>query len=342
MRVVELDADRHLVIANRSPDEVGAGQVRVAVSYCGICGSDLHMRSQPEVVPAGGVLGHEFAGRIAETGLGVDEWRPGDLVAIVPYDSCGACDPCRVGQENQCVTWGVSRGAGIHGVHLQGGFAESVVTNTSRLRPLPEGTDERHAAMMEPLAVACRAVARASIDPGDAALVIGGGPIGLLVALVLRERGHESLALLDRNPARARTAAGLGLTAITEATAPSVRAALGGRQPDVVFDCSGSPAATHFATDVLRIQGLLVLVGLALEPVRIEPDIVVIREIDIRGSAGAARADFDASLDLIGRGALPLDAMISGVVPLAETESAFDALTDPATTHVKILVQPTR
>lgn len=342
MRVVELDPRRHLVVSDRDDEIVRAGHVRVAVSYCGICGSDLHMRGQPNVVPAGGVLGHEFAGRIAEVGSDVDGWLPGDLVAVVPYDSCGTCDPCQNGQHNQCVTWGVSRGAGIHGVHLQGGFAEAVATNTDRLRRLPEGTDERHAALMEPLAVACRAVARSSADPDDAVLVIGGGPIGLLVALVMRERGIANLALLDRNPARTRTAANLGLAALTESTERAVRSALGDRQPDVVFDCSGSPAATHFATDVLRIQGLLLLVGLALEPVRLEPDIVVIREIDVRGSAGAARADFDAAIDLIVRGALPFDDLITGVVPLAGTESAFDALADPATNHVKILVQPTQ
>jgi (R,R)-butanediol dehydrogenase/meso-butanediol dehydrogenase/diacetyl reductase len=340
MRVVELDEKRRLVVAERLIASPIANQVRIDISFCGICGSDLHMRGQPNVIGAGGVLGHEFSGRISEIGSDVRDWTVGDPVVVMPYDYCGKCRYCVSGNENQCLVTGVL-GTNIHGVHLQGGFAESLITDSHRLHRIPPGVDEKHAALVEPLAVASRAAARAACDDFSCVLVIGGGPIGLFVALVLRAQGRDRLALMDRNPARAEIAAQLGLKSLSgETTAEQVGDSLGGEAPSVVVDCSGSPAATKFATEIVRPQGRVVLVGQALQPIQLDPDTLIIREIELVGSAGAGKRDVEMALGLITSGDLPFDDMITGVVSLADTEDAFDALSDPRTTHVKVLVQP--
>jgi (R,R)-butanediol dehydrogenase/meso-butanediol dehydrogenase/diacetyl reductase len=163
---------------------------------------------------------------------------------------------------------------------------------------------------------------------------LGAGPIGLLTALVLRHRGVRRVAVCSRNPARARRAAALGLDTV------SLDDVASSESPACVFDCAGTPAAAQLAVQVLRPLGRLLLVGLSLTPLDLAAPPIVIKELEIRGVIAYGRAQFQAAIDMLAAGAIPVDELITQVVPLAEAEAAFQALTAPGSEKVKILLAP--
>ena len=213
MRAVKVAEDRRLVAVECPAPEPGPGQVLVEVSYCGICGSDLHFREVPELFPAGTVPGHEFSGRIIAVGDRVHGWSAGDRVCVLPFGQCGECAVCRAGNEQVC-PHAVSNGVGL-GTGRPGAYAGQVVVDERMLFSLPDSVDDRAGTLVEPLAVAIRAVDQARVVLDEPVLVLGAGPIGLLTALVLRHRGVRRTVVCSRNPARAQRAAALGLDTVS-------------------------------------------------------------------------------------------------------------------------------
>jgi (R,R)-butanediol dehydrogenase/meso-butanediol dehydrogenase/diacetyl reductase len=276
VHAVKVGEDRRLVAVECPAPEPGPGQALVEVAYCGICGSDLHFRDVPELFPAGTVPGHEFSGRILRVGDGVRGWRAGDRVCVLPFAQCGECASCVAGDEQVC-PHAVSDGVGL-GTGRPGAYAGQVVVDERMLFSLPDSVDDRAGTLVEPLAVAIRAVDLADVKPDEPVLVLGAGPIGLLTALVLGHRGVERVAVCSRNPARGRRAAALGLSTISieevhsmaEGTGAAGSGAgaegPGGGSPACVFECAGTSAAAGLAVQVLHPLGRLLLVGLALEP----------------------------------------------------------------------------
>src|SRR6516165_1027023 len=305
--------DRRLVVVECPAPQPGPGQALVEVSYCGICGSDLHFREVPELFPAGTVPGHEFSGRIVSVGDGVVGWSPGDRVCVLPFGQCGECATCRAGNEQVCphaVTSGVGLGTG-----RPGGYADLVVVDERMLFSLPESVDDRAGTLVEPLAVAIRAVDLAGVDLDDPVLVLGAGPIGLLTALVLRHRGARRAVVCSRNPARAQRAAALGFDTVSidevALTPPAY-------SPARVFDCAGTPASAQLAVRTLRPLGRLLLVGLSLAPLDLAAPPIVIKELEIQGVIVYRRAQFQAAIDMLAAGVIPVGELITEVVPLAD------------------------
>jgi (R,R)-butanediol dehydrogenase/meso-butanediol dehydrogenase/diacetyl reductase len=331
VRAVRVDEDRRLVAVECPAPEPGPGQALVEVAYCGICGSDLHFRDVPELFPAGTVPGHEFSGRIVSVGDGVRGWRTGDRVCVLPFGQCGECAICRSGNEQVC-PHAVSDGVGL-GSGRPGAYAGQVVVDERMLFGLPDSVDDRAGTLVEPLAVAIRAVDLGGVTADEPVLVVGAGPIGLLTALVLRDRGIRRAVVCSRNPARAQRAAALGLRTISIEEVP-------GASPTCVFECAGTPAAAQLAVQLLRPLGRLLLVGLSLEPLDLAAAPIVINELEIRGVIAYQRAQFQAAIDMLAAGAIPVDELISEIVPLAEAESAFQSLTARGTDKVKILLAP--
>ena len=171
----------------------------------------------PALFPEGTVPGHEVAGRIVEVGDGVTGWAPGDRVCVLPFAQCGECAFCLGGTSRSALTR--LRTASGLGTGRAGGYAEQMIVDESMLFALPDAVSDRAGTLVEPLAVAIRAVAKAELRADEPVAVIGAGPVGLLTALVLRERGFERLAIVSRNPARADRAAALGLTAVSASDA---------------------------------------------------------------------------------------------------------------------------
>jgi (R,R)-butanediol dehydrogenase/meso-butanediol dehydrogenase/diacetyl reductase len=313
----------------------------VEVAYCGICGSDLHFREVPELFPAGTVPGHEFSGRIVGVGEEVDGWSEGDRVCVLPFAQCGECASCQAGEEQVC-PHAVSDGVGL-GTGRPGAYAGQVVVDARMLFSLPDSVDDRAGTLVEPLAVAIRAVDLADVGPDEPVLVLGAGPIGLLTALVLRHRGVERVAVCSRNPARGRHAAALGLSTISIEEVHSMAGGggePGGERPACVFECAGTPAAAQLGVEVLRPLGRLLLVGLSLAPLDLAAPPIVLKELSIRGVIAYRRAQFQAAIDMVAAGAIPVDDLITEVVPLADAEAAFQSLTARGNDKVKILLAP--
>jgi (R,R)-butanediol dehydrogenase / meso-butanediol dehydrogenase / diacetyl reductase len=331
MQAVKVGEDRRLVAVDCPAPEPGPGQALVEVAYCGICGSDLHFRDVPELFPAGTVPGHEFSGRIVAVGDGVDGWSAGERVCVLPFGQCGECATCRAGNEQVC-PHAVSDGVGL-GTGRPGAYAGLVVVDERMLFSLPDSVDDRAGTLVEPLAVAIRAVDLAEVTADETVLVLGAGPIGLLTALVLAHRGVERAAVCSRNPARSERAAALGLSTISIEEVPD-------SSPACVFECAGTPAATQLGVQALRPLGRLLLVGLALAPLDLAAPPIVLKELSIRGVIAYQRAQFQAAIDMLAAGAIPVDELITEVVPLAEAEEAFRSLTARGTDKLKILIDP--
>jgi (R,R)-butanediol dehydrogenase / meso-butanediol dehydrogenase / diacetyl reductase len=335
VRAVKVAEDRRLVAVQCPAPEPGPEQVLVEVSYCGICGSDLHFRDVPELFPAGTVPGHEFSGRVIAVGDRVRGWSAGDRVCVLPFGQCGECAVCRAGNEQVC-PHAVSNGVGL-GTGRPGAYAGQVVVDQRMLFSLPDAVDDRAGTLVEPLAVAIRAVDQASVLLDEPVLVLGAGPIGLLTALVLRHRGVRRTVVCSRNPARAQRAAALGLDTVSIDKVALTRPA---DSPVCVFDCAGTPASAQLAVQVLRPLGRLLLVGLSLTPLDLAAPTIVIKELTIQGVIAYRRAQFQAAIDMLAAGTIPVGELITEIVPLVEAEAAFQALTARGSEKLKILLAP--
>jgi threonine dehydrogenase-like Zn-dependent dehydrogenase len=338
VRSVKLADDRTLVVVEGPAPEPGANQVLLNVAYCGICGSDLHFRDVPELFRPGTVPGHEVSASIAALGDGVTGWSVGDRVSVLPFAQCGECELCRSGNEQVC-PHAVPNGVGL-GTGRPGGYAEQMIADERMLFALPDAVDDRAGAFVEPLAVAVRAVEKAGLTPEEPVVVLGGGPIGLLTGLVLRDRGYDRSVLVSRNRARAEWAERLGIPTLPLANADSAVPRLVGGAPACVFECAGTPSAAQLGLELVRPLGQVILVGIAMEPLNLAAPPLVLKEAEIRGALTYRRSDFTEAIDLLARGRIPTDELVTAVAPLEQTEAMFQALTAPGNTHVKVLLEP--
>lgn len=329
-RAIAVTEDRTLAVVDREVPDPGPGQVVVDVAYCGICGSDFHVRDSPQF-PAGAVPGHEFTGRIGALGAGVDGWSVGDRVAVLPFGQCGECEICRAGQEQVC-PHALPNAIGLAPTR-PGAYAERVLVDAPMLFAVPDALSDEAAALVEPLAVAVHAVAKGAPAPGAPVAVIGAGPIGLLTALVLRAYGHDELVVVSRNPARAAVAEGLGL----RTAAPDDELGL---RPAVVFECAGPAPAAALALSLVPPLGRVVLVGFAFEPLALPGPEIVIKEAEIVGAVIYRRRDFAEAIELLVSGRVPSAGVVSEVVDLARAEEMFGALRSPGNALVKVLLKP--
>jgi (R,R)-butanediol dehydrogenase/meso-butanediol dehydrogenase/diacetyl reductase len=212
MRAVAITGERRAEVVDIGRPVPGPGEVLLDVSFCGICGSDLHMLAMPAgMFPAGHVLGHEFTGVVAGLGSAAGQWRVGDRVAVLPIADCGECYACRAGHPNLCEQ-GIDHGPGIG---RPGGYAESVTVPTAMLHRLPDSVSDADGALIEPLAVALRAVKLSQATPGEPVCVLGAGPIGVLALAALRARGFSRVAVVEPVAGRRAAAARLGVPAGT-------------------------------------------------------------------------------------------------------------------------------
>ncbi|GIF41835.1 zinc-dependent alcohol dehydrogenase [Actinoplanes xinjiangensis] len=312
----------------------GPGELQIAVAYCGLCGTDLHIvhGDMDARVRTPLVFGHEASGTVAAVGAGVQGWTAGDPLTVMPLIWDGTCSACLAGHQHIC------QNLVFVGIDSPGALQQRWNVPASIAVPLPGDLDLRTAALVEPAAVAVHDVRRSGLHVGDHAVVLGGGPIGLLIACVAREAGaHVMVAEIDGS--RRALVAALGFEvrdpAATDLTA-EVTSWTGGVGADVVFEVSGAAAAARATTALARVRGTIVVVAIHTAAREIDLQRVFWRELRLLGARVYQRSDFERAIELLRRGVVPAPTLISGVVPLSETATAVEDLS--AGRAMKILV----
>lgn len=313
------------------------GQVQIRVAYCGICGTDLHILhgDMDHRVRAPQAIGHEMSGTVEAVGDGVVSVRPGDAVTVMPLDWCGDCPACRSGHQHIC------HRLAFVGIETTGAMQELWTVPESIVVPLPSEVSLKHAALVEPLAVASHDVRRSRLAEGETALIIGGGPIGQLIALVAAQAGAH-VVLSEPNADRRAFAARHGATVVdpvNEDLAARVQELTADAGADVVFEVAGVAATALEATAHARTRGRVVMVAIHPRPVPIDLHRVFWRELELLGARVYEREDFEHAIALIARGAIPADELITATVPLDRTAEAFESLTRAESMKVLIDVQ---
>lgn len=313
-----------------APDEV-----RVAIAYGGICGSDMHYYHRGAVgdfaVREPMTLGHEISGVVTEIGADVTGIAPGMKAALDPSRPCLVCDYCCAGRMNLCVDMFFLGSAGRF-PHVQGGFAEQLVLRRDQVIPVPDDADLLRLSVAEPLSVGLHAVERAGSLVGKRVLVTGSGPIGLLVARCALLAGALEVVCTDVEDAAltvARERIGVS-RAINVATAPEALAAYESAAGhfDVAFEASGAPSALLSLFDVVRRGGRIVQVGMLPPGTAAVPvNRLQAREIEFVG-AFRANGEFRLAVELIVSGRIDVSPILSGTYALGEAVDAFERAGD--------------
>ncbi len=296
----------------------GPSEVRLDVAYCGVCGTDLHIAhgAMDARVHPPQVIGHEMSGTIAEVGADVAGFNVGDAVVVRPLDT-------RDGTAADRGFSHIGKNLKFLGIDAPGALQASWTVPAFTLHRLPTSVDLRLGALAEPLAVACHDVRRGEVAAGETAVVIGGGPIGLLIALVARAREARVL-VVEPDAGRRALAEELGLAAF--APTDDIATAIGEAGAEVVFEVSGSEAGILAATKHASIRGRVVVVAIFPEPKPVALFDLFWKELEVRGARVYEPEDFEAAIELIAGGSLPLDRVITGVEPLERVPALFDEL----------------
>lgn len=326
----------------------GSGQVLAKVLACGICGSDLHLlvhgeesrRLSEELAddaPVDGprpnmfvpdhdmVMGHEYCCEVVDVGPNVNNLKVGDTIVSFP------------------ITFDEQ---GVHGVGFSnkypGGYSEMLVANEMMAIKVPNGLSHELAALTEPLAVGVHAVAKSGIAPGDAALIIGLGPVGLACIAELKMRGIGPIIGADFSPKRRALAELLGADVVVDPRETPAIAAwrkVDGKKPLVIFEAVGVPGMIEQTMRMAPKDARVLVVGACMQQDTFHPMLGIQKELSIQFALGYTPLEFDSALRAIAEGKVDLAPLITGRVPIDGVPQAFTDLGDPET-HAKILVTP--
>ena len=353
MKALRFHAKEDLRIEEvRSPETIGADQLVVKPSYCGICGTDLHeYAAGPLIVPTAPhvftgaklpqILGHEFAGEVVEVGHAVTHVKPGDRVSIQPQVFPQDDYYARRGLghlSDRNATIGLSWG--------WGGMGEYALVNGYNAYGLPEDVNDLQGAMIEPAAVAVYAVDRGQVRPGSTVLVAGGGPIGVLTAMAAQLAGASQVVVSEPNAARraAIDALDLGLRCLDPGSGDIAEALRrdteDGVGVDVAFECVGNERAFETCVKAVRRRGVVVQVGLHLGTATVEPTLWALKDISIEGVVCYPVTIWPRIIGLIRSGRFPIQRLVSKRVSLARAvEDGFKPLLDRQNSAIKIVVE---
>lgn len=308
MKAISCDAPGQLRLVDIATPALQPGWVRIGIRHIGICGTDYHIfEGSHPFLDYPRVMGHELSGVVLDPNS--SSFAKDDPVVVNPYLNCGACPPCRDGKPNCCETLKVI------GVHSDGGMAEEIVIPAQNLYPAT-GLSLRDAAMVEFLAIGAHAVRRSAIKPGDRALVVGGGPIGLGVAFFAKIAGGD-VTVIDAAPDKidATRALGFRTFGISELEGDGFKAVKRSGF-DSVFDATGAIKAMNASLFHVRSGGNYTLVGV-IKGDLVWPDAEVHRrELTIRASRNATKEDFDHVMESIRTGKIPTDRLATHATSL--------------------------
>ena len=333
MKAVQYLGPENVSFAQVPAPEPPPGFCRVKVAYAGICGGDLnifagtHPRAKAPLIP-----GHEFSGVLDHD---VKDLKKGTPVAVFPLISCGDCTPCRTGNSHVCNT------LKLIGIDVDGGMGEYVIVPEDTLVPLPAGIDLKVGALIEPIAVAVHNIRETGYRPGDNALVIGAGPIGLCIALVLKHFGAQGIVVSESDEARLALAKDMGFETINPLKEDLIAFSLaktGGDGFDRVYDCAGVAAVAEVLFDLVRVKGEVIIVACYKKPTEFNFFKGHAKEISISFTRVYRRDCYPIAANLAG-----IDPnfakMISHCCKPEEAKEAFDLARTPGSGAVKILFE---
>jgi threonine dehydrogenase-like Zn-dependent dehydrogenase len=339
-RFAMLEAAKQFSVDRGSIPVPGEGEARVRVRDCGVCGSDLKMWAgthaflQPPLL-----IGHEIYGTVEELGGSANGLELGMPVVVFPPVGCGACYHCRSGRQQLCAEMR------FFGGQLPGGLAEHVVIPEANLIVVSERVPDHQRVLIEPLGVGVHAVSRAAIEPGETAVVLGGGAIGLFTALVARARGATRVLVGEPFPARRSRAETLGLETfdpVSEPVAEAVARRIRPEGADVVFECVGSEETINACLAATRKGGRAVVVGNAPATVAIDGLALQRGDRSLVGVLMYDHADLLDGMELLAAGllgALSEDALVQPF-SLDDVGAAFTAAKDGTLGAVRAVVRP--
>jgi (R,R)-butanediol dehydrogenase/meso-butanediol dehydrogenase/diacetyl reductase len=343
----------------------GPRQVRIKVAYCGICGSDLHeYLAGPVLIPQVGekhphtgmgipvTLGHEMSGTIIEVGTSVTEFKVGQNCTVNPSvdDRHHGMDPCRScleGKPNLCKRWA------CYGLSAEGGgLSDEIVVHSASIVPIPDGVSLKVAALTEPLAVAAHMVSISGFKANDNVLVLGAGPIGLAILLLLKAQNARKVFVSEMSESKAAMARQFHADMVIDPSKGNSEVAGGDvvvdciqKQTedgvDVAFDTVGIQATLDTAIAATRPGGTIFNVAIHEKALLLNPNLLTLTEKKYTGGLCYTAEDFRYVLDTLASGKIAAEALITAVVPLTQAvEGAFEELVRNRDNHIKILVQP--
>lgn len=317
--------------------EVGEGQIKIKIKNIGVCGSDIHVyHGQHPYTSYPVVQGHEISAEVIEVGKGVEGIEPGDRVTIQPQVVCGKCFPCQNGMYHVCEELKVM------GFQTTGMASDYFVVDADKATILPESLSYEEGAMVEPLAVAVHAVRRVPSVEGLNVLVIGGGPIGNLVAQTAKAFGAANIVVSELSETRLKMAEQCGLDTINskrEDLVEGIGRHFGERKADVIFECVGSSFTVAQSIEVARKGSTVVIVGVVPDLTKVNMGFVQDHELTVLGSAMYQAVDFDRAVDLINAGKVDLKSLITNRVRFEDYAEAYSIIDNEKDRVMKVLIE---
>jgi len=319
----------------------GPGQLKIKVTLAGICGTDLkeyatgpHMVS-PDRVPL--VIGHEFAGKVAAVGKGVNDFRVGDRVSGVGYYYCGECYCCKKGLYNLCINQGFT------GLSTDGCMAEYFVAPAYACYKLPDSVSDEFGALVEPLAVSFHAIRQGRVSPGDTVAIVGDGAIGLGALLCARAAGASKVYMVAKHRGRGRLAEKLGATAVIYLDEGDPVQKLmdmkGGIGVNAAIECVGYPDTPQLALNLTQRAGIAVITGVFEKPGTIDFSTILFTERMLVGSSIYIH-EGKTVIDLLADKRIDPGPLITSVVPLEDAAAqGFERLLNNKEANIKVLLR---
>ncbi|MDV7186034.1 alcohol dehydrogenase catalytic domain-containing protein [Lutibacter sp. TH_r2] len=323
MKATQYEGNKTFTVLDREIEAPAKGEVRIKVAFVGVCGTDVHiyhgMMDKRVNMPE--TIGHEMSGIIDAVGEGVSDYAIGDKVVVRPLDD-RLVQPSDKGFNHICEK------LKFIGIDSPGAMQEYWNVPAFTLHKLKENTDLKLAALIEPLSVATHDVRMSGLVAGETAVVLGGGPIGLLVAMVAKETG-ANVIVSEVNETRIAKAKELGLDAVSPAKVDLVtyvREKTEGRLADVVFEVAGVQPTLDVMTEVAGIRGRIVMVAIHGEKKPVDLFKFFWKELKLIGARVYEKQDYEKSISLITANELPFEEMITDVQPLTNIQKVFESI----------------
>jgi len=316
--------------------EVQPGQIKVKMMRIGVCGSDIHVNHGKHPYTSYPVVqGHEVSAEVVEKGSDVTNVKVGDRVTIQPQVVCGTCYPCTHGMYNDCEVLKVM------GFQTTGMASEYFVVDAKKALVLPEGMSWDHGAMIEPLAVAVHAVRRAGDMKGKKVLVLGGGPIGNLVAQTARAMGAADVLLSELSAYRLDAAEKCGISTVNTSKQDLLEMIVekfGTDRADYIFECIGINPTMKQAIECARKGSTIVVVGVFGDLASMNMGLVQDHELTLIGTAMYREEDYIKAIELVGAGLIDFDALITHRFKFLDYTDAYTLIDEQKDKAMKVMI----